>query len=449
MSFDNMKNPTGGVKLERVMKRPGPEVDLLECILDPANVLKAWKRVRANKGAPGIDGMTIAEFPTFAREQWLSVRTAIEEGRYLPRPVKRVEIPKPDGGSRPLGIPAVVDRVIQQAIAQVFVPICDPTFSESSFGFRPGRSAHDAVYRVRDIIKEGYKVAVDVDLSSFFDTVNHDVLMQRLSRHVGDKRVLKLVGSYLRAGVVVNGRLQATPKGVPQGGPLSPLLANILLDDLDRELEKRSHRFARYADDFVILVKSQRAGERVMANIRRFLERRLRLTVNEKKSHVVNVQECTFLGFTFIRGKIRWTEKAFSTFKHRVRQLTGRSWFVSMEHRMRKLAEYIRGWMNYFGISEYYRTIPVLDEWLRRRVRMCYWKQWRWCRTKVRKLRKLGTSLKAAISVGLSRKGYWRLSRTLATQTGMTNRWLAEQGLISIKEQWIRIHYPATARLSS
>lgn len=446
MSFDNMKNPTGGVKLERVMKRPGPEVDLLESILDPANVLKAWKRVRANKGAPGIDGMSIAEFPVFAREQWSSVRTAIEEGSYSPRPVKRVEIPKPGGGSRPLGIPTVLDRVIQQAIAQVLVPICDPTFSESSFGFRPGRSAHDAVYRVRDVIKEGYKTAVDVDLSSFFDTVNHDVLMKRLSRHVGDKRVLKLVGSYLRAGAVVNGRLQATPKGVPQGGPLSPLLANILLDDLDRELEKRGHRFARYADDFVILVKSQRAGERVMASMRRFLERRLRLTVNEKKSRVVSVQECTFLGFTFIRGKIRWTEKAFSTFKHRIRQLTGRSWFVSMEHRMRKLAEYIRGWMNYFGISEYYRPMPVLDEWLRRRVRMCYWKQWRWCRTKVRKLRRLGTSLRAAISVGLSRKAYWRLSRTLATQTGMTNKWLAEQGLISIKEQWVKIHYPATAR---
>jgi len=446
MSFDNMKNPTGGVKLERVMKRPGPEVDLLESILNQANMMKAWKRVRANKGAPGIDGMTIAEFPAFAREQWLEVRTAIEKGCYLPQPVKRVEIPKPDGGSRPLGIPTVIDRVIQQAIAQVLVPICDPTFSESSFGFRPGRSAHDAVYSVRDTIKKGYKVAVDVDLSSFFDTVNHDVLMQRLSRHVGDKRVLRLIGSYLRAGVVADGRFQATPKGVPQGGPLSPLLANILLNDLDRELERRGHSFARYADDFVILVKSQRSGERVMVSVRRFLERRLRLTVNEKKSRVVSVQGCTFLGFTFVRGKIRWTEKAFSTFKHRIRELTGRSWFVSMEHRMRKLAEYIRGWMNYFGISEYYRPMPVLDEWLRRRVRMCYWKQWRWCRTKVRELRKLGTSLKTAISVGLSRKAYWRLSRTLATQSGMTNKWLAEQGLISIKEQWVRIHYPATAR---
>jgi len=446
MSFDNMKNPTGGVKLERVMKRPGPKVDLLESILEPANVQKAWKRVRANKGAAGIDGMTIAQFPAFAREQWSKVRTAIEEGRYSPQPVKRVEIPKPDGGRRPLGIPTVTDRVIQQAIAQVLVPICDPTFSEWSFGFRPGRSAHDAVYRVRDLIKEGYKTAVDVDLSSFFDTVNHDVLMKRLSRHVGDKRLLRLIGSYLRGGVVMNGRLQATPKGVPQGGPLSPLLANILLDDLDRELEKRGHRFARYADDFIILVKSQRAGERVLASLRRFLERRLRLTVNEKKSRVVRVQECTFLGFTFVRGKIRWTEKALMTFKYRIRQLTGRSWFVSMEHRMRKLAEYIRGWMNYFGISEYYRPMPVLDEWLRRRVRMCYWKQWRWCRTKVRKLRKLGTSLRAAISVGISRKGYWRLSRTLATQSGMTNKWLAKQGLISIKEQWVKIHYPATAR---
>jgi RNA-directed DNA polymerase len=285
-----------------------------------------------------------------------------------------------------------------------------------------------------------------MDLAKFFDTVNHDILMHRVSRKVKDKRVLRLIGLYLRAGVMIDGRLHATRKGVPQGGPLSPILSNILLDDLDKELEARGHRFARYADDFIILVKSQRAGERVMLRITRFLERRLRLSVNERKSRVASVEECSFLGFTFRRGRIRWTEKAYREFKRRIRLLTGRSWFVSMEYRLRKLTEYVRGWMNYFGISEYYRPIPELESWLRRRVRMCYWKQWRKTRTKVRRLIKLGTSKRTAILTALSRKGYWRLARTLATHTGMTNKWLQEQGLISIKEQWVRIHYPATAR---
>ena len=285
-----------------------------------------------------------------------------------------------------------------------------------------------------------------MDLAKFFDTVNHDILMHRVSRKVKDKRVLRLIGLYLRAGVMIDGRLHATRKGVPQGGPLSPILSNILLDDLDKELEARGHRFARYADDFIILVKSQRAGERVMLRITRFLERRLRLSVNKRKSRVASVEECSFLGFTFRRGRIRWTEKAYREFKRRIRLLTGRSWFVSIEYRLRKLTEYIRGWMNYFGISEYYRPIPELESWLRRRVRMCYWKQWRKTRTKVRRLIKLGTSKRTAILTALSRKGYWRLARTLATHTGMTNKWLQEQGLISIKEQWVRIHYPATAR---
>jgi RNA-directed DNA polymerase len=236
-----------------------------------------------------------------------------------------------------------------------------------------------------------------MDLAKFFDTVNHDILMHRVSRKVKDKRVLRLIGLYLRAGVMIDGRLHATRKGVPQGGPLSPILSNILLDDLDKELEARGHRFARYADDFIILVKSQRAGERVMLRITRFLERRLRLSVNERKSRVASVEECSFLGFTFRRGRIRWTEKAYREFKRRIRLLTGRSWFVSMEYRLRKLTEYVRGWMNYFGISEYYRPIPELESWLRRRVRMCYWKQWRKTRTKVRRLIKLGTSKRTAM----------------------------------------------------
>jgi RNA-directed DNA polymerase len=289
-------------------------------------------------------------------------------------------------------------------------------------------------------------VAVDVDLARFFDTVEHDVLMARVSRKVQDKRVLKLIGKYLRAGVMINDRLHETRKGVPQGGPLSPMLSNILLDELDKELEKRNHRFARYADDFVILVKSRRAGERVMAGITRFLEKKLRLKINQEKSKVAHTNEITFLGFAFAGAKIRWSDKAFKRFKQRIKELTGRSWGVSMAFRLAKLAEYLRGWMGYFGISELYRPIPEIDHWLRRRVRMCYWKQWRFCRTKVRELTKLGTFLRTAISVGLSRKGPWRLSRTLATQSGMTNQWLKDQGLLSVKDQWVKIHYPATAR---
>jgi RNA-directed DNA polymerase len=285
-----------------------------------------------------------------------------------------------------------------------------------------------------------------MDLSKFFDTVNHDVLMHRVARKVRDKRVLRLIGKYLRAGVMVNGRLQKTRKGVPQGGPLSPLLANILLDDLDKELEKRGQRFVRYADDFIILVKSQRTGERVMASVQKFLERKLKLRVNQDKSQVAKIDQTNFLGFTFRGNKIRWSDKAFQEFKRRIKKLTGRSWFVSMEYRFKNLAQYLRGWMNYFGISEYYRPIPEIDHWLRRRVRMCYWKQWRYARTKVRALRKLGTSLNAAISVAMSRKGPWHLARTLATQTGMTNQWLKEQGLLSVKELWVNIHYPTTVR---
>jgi RNA-directed DNA polymerase len=390
--------------------------------------------------------MPVDDFMAYAHEHWDAIRASLFAGTYQPLPVKRVDIPKATGGTRPLGIPAVLDRLIQQAIAQVLLPIFDPYFSGSSFGFRPGRSAHDAVYRVRDFIRKGYRVAVDADLSKFFDTVEHDVLMCRVSGRVRDKRVLKLIGKYLRAGVVINGRLEETRKGVPQGGPLSPLLSNILLDDLDKELEKRGHRFARYADDFVVLTRSRRAGERVMASITSFLERKLKLKVNQGKSKVASTNEITFLGLAFKGAGIRCSDKALAEFKRRVKELTGRSWGVAMEYRLARLAEYLRGWMGYFGISEYYRPIPEMDHWLRRRVRMCYWKQWRYCRTKVRELTKLGTYLRTAILVGMSRKGPWRLSRTLATQSGMTNQWLKNQGLLSVKELWVNIHYPATAR---
>jgi len=446
MSSHDTVNPTGGVNMGHVMESPDPNEHLLERIVSRENMRRAWKRVKANKGAPGIDDMSIEDFPAFARKNWDTIRESLLAGTYQPLPVLRVEIPKATGGTRPLGIPTVVDRLIQQAMYQVLMPIFDPDFSDHSYGFRPGRSAHAAVYRIRGYIQEGYRTAVDLDLSQFFDTVNHDVLMHRVARKVRDKRVLRLIGKYLRAGVMVNGRMQKTPQGVPQGGPLSPLLANILLDDLDKELERRGHRFVRYADDFVILVKSQRAAERVKAGIQRFLERKLKLTINEDKSQVAPTDHIDFLGFTFKGTKIRWSEKAFREFKRRVKKLTGRSWFVTMSYRMEKLAQYLRGWMNYFGISEYYRPIPEIDHWLRRRVRMCYWKQWRRFRTRVRNLLKLGTHPGVAIPMCFSRKGPWKCARTLATQTGMTNQWLKDQGLLSVKEQWVNIHYPATAR---
>ena len=274
-------------------------------------------------------------------------------------------------------------------------------------------------------------------MAKFLDNVQHDILMARVARRVGDKRLLALIGRYLRAGVVVGEIFEPSELGTPQGGPLSPLLANILLDDLDRELQRRGHRFTRYADDLLILVRSLRAGERVKRSITAYLARRLKLPVNEQKSRVAPIDECEFLGFTFRKSKLRWSASAFEDFKHRVRQLTGRSWGVSMAWRFHKLAQYLRGWMGYFGISQYYRPIPELDEWLRRRVRMCYWKRWRWAPTKVRNLLALGTGKRTAILTAISSKSYWHLSRSLATQTGMTNDWLKGKGLVSIRALWM------------
>jgi len=438
--------PDGRADIWRGESQVSPEENLLEKILSYENMRKAWKQVRSNKGAPGIDGITVDAFPEHTRERWKSIKAELYKGTYTPSAVRRVEIDKPDGGKRPLGIPNVLDRLIQQGIAQVLSDIFDPLFSEYSYGFRPGRSAHQAVHQVREYIREGYTVAVDVDLTKFFDRVNHDILMERVARKVKDKRVLRLIGKYLRAGVVVNGRLQCIREGVPQGGPLSPLLANIVLDELDRELERRGHKFVRYADDFTILVKSQCSGERVLKSITKFLEKKLKLQVNEKKSQVVPTDKSSFLGFSFTGKKIRWSDKSLNEFKRRIRKYTGRSWGVSMSYRMSKLREYIRGWMGYYGISEYYRPVPELDEWLRRRIRMCYWKQWKHYRKRIGTLIKLGVAERDAIYAGLSRKSYWRLSRTMATHKAMSNKWLAEQGLISIREEWIRIHYPATAR---
>ncbi len=446
MSSGAAKNPIGRAEPWRVIERRSLGPISVEEVVQRDNILSAWKQVRANQGAPGIDGISIEEFAAYARKNWKGVRQSLLQGEYRPLPVKRVEIPKDSGGTRQLGIPIIMDRMIQQAISQVLTPVFDPHFSESSFGFRPGRSTHQAVGKVLKDIREGYRWAVDIDLEKLFDTVDHDVLMRRVSRQVRDKGLLRLIGRYLRCGVVVNGRLNQTAKGVPQGGPLSPMLSNILLDDLDKELEKRGHRFARYADDLIILLKSQRAASRVMASISRFLERKLKVKVNRDKRKVVRAQDSSFLGFTFTRMKLTATEKAIHGFKTKLRRLTGRSWGVSMSYRYASLSLYLRGWMNYFGIGMKYNDVVELDHWLRRRIRMCYWKQWRRARKRIGELIKLGSARYQAILTGLSRKSYWHLAKTLSTNMGLSKTFLEEQGLVSIRTLWIQIHYPAKAR---
>lgn len=418
----------------------------MEAILDTRNVSEAWKRVKANKGSAGVDEVSIEDFPDLFRERWPKLRERLEQGTYVPAPTLRVEIDKPDGGKRLLGIPTVLDRVIQQSIVRALGPIFDPTFSESSFGFRPKRSARQAVEQIAGHIKSGRCVAVDLDLSKFFDRVDHDVLMCRLARKVRDKRVLRLIGGYLRAGVQVDGRYQRTAEGVPQGGPLSPLLANIMLDDLDKELERRGHRFARYADDFVVMVKSVRSGERVMSSLRRFLENKLKLKVNEEKSSVAKASELSFLGFAFKGSKIVWSEKSLRAFRYRLRELTSRNWGVSMKWRYAKLAWYMRGWMGYYGISKTYAEIRRLDHWIRRRMRSCYWKQWKTYSNRIRQLMKLGVSRRNAIRSGLTSKGIWKLSKSPSINYAMSNGWLKEQGLLSLKTLWVKIHYPTTVR---
>lgn len=423
------------------MKPALQQQSLFEKVLSKENLKRAWNQVRSNKGAPGIDGLETIEFPLWARQHWKQCEANLRSGRYQPSPVKRVEIDKPDGGKRQLGIPTVIDRVIQQAISQVLTPIFDPTFSVHSFGFRPNRSAHQAVKEVQRYIKQKRRIAVDVDLSKFFDRVNHDLLMSKLSQGVQDKSLLSLIRRYLRSGVMVQGNLQESKEGVPQGGPLSPLLSNIMLDSLDKELESRGHCFSRYADDFVILVKSLRAGERVLASITRYLERRLKLVVNTEKSQVVPAIESKFLGFGFRSGKIRVHSKTLRKFKEKVLELTNRNWGVSMNYQLRKLSHYLRGWINYFGIANMYQQSIDLDQWIRRRVRMCYWRQWRKPKTKIQNLLKRGVSLRLAIACGASGKGPWRSSKTFGLNLALSKEYLCQEGLYSLQNGWIKIHH--------
>jgi RNA-directed DNA polymerase len=426
-------------KTWRNMEKPALNSSLFDEILTDANVIEAWKQVRSNKGGPGIDHIRIEQFTDYLRPRWKRIKHALEQGYYIPLPVARVEIPKPSGGVRKLGIPTVLDRVIQQAIAQVLVGVLDPGFSSSSHGFRPGRSAHGAIRQLQGYVQEGYKFAVDVDIEKFFDNVNHDILMTELGRKVRDKRLLHLIGRYLRAGSRdKNGKFLASTVGTPQGGPLSPLLSNILLDIFDKHMERKGYRFARYCDDFVVLAQTKAEGDAILAEVSTFMKERLQLTVNALKSKVVPIKESAFLGFTFKGKKIMWTDKAFEKFKRRIRELTGRSWGVSMSYRLRKLSEYLRGWMNYFGISQFYSPIQDIDNWIRRRIRMCYWKQWRHIKTKIHKLKELGLPTQFAIITAVSSKSYWRLSKTYGTNAALSNDWLAQQGLVNVKALWCK-----------
>jgi RNA-directed DNA polymerase len=413
--------------------------DLLERILIPQNLRAAWKRVKANKGAPGIDGVTVDAFPARSHGDWEKIRRQLVTGTYRPQPVLRVEIPKRGGGKRPLGIPTVWDRLIQQAILQELTPSFDPTFSESSYGFRPSRSAHGAVRQVRDYAQEGYQVVVDLDLEKFFDRVNHDVLMNRVARRVRDKRVLKLIGRYLRCGVVVDGEMQPTCEGTPQGGPLSPLLANILLDDLDKELEKRGHRFVRYADDVLILVRNTTTARRVMRSMTRFIETKLKLRVNGKKSKVRPLSRTRYLGFRVRGRQIWWSEASVEAFKTEIRRLTNRSWGISMAERLRRLSRYIIGWLGYYGLSEYKKPIAELNGWIRRRVRMCYWKQWKRRGTRIGKLLSLGVEYHLAIGQGKCRRGLWYASNLSGLRYALSNAWLESQGLVSFQQRWVAL----------
>lgn len=440
--WHNNSTPSG----DNIALRENIKLDFNEPLFDSVfltgNLKRAWQQVRANKGAAGVDGLTIEQFPDWAKQHWQQCKAQIVKGDYRPQPVKRVEIDKPDGSKRLLGIPTVLDRIIQQAITQILSPIFDPTFSNNSYGFRPHRNASQAVTQVNGYIKQNRKIAVDVDLSKFFDRVNHDLLMTKLANQIKDKRLMKLIGHYLRAGIMDGGILKPSTEGVPQGGPLSPLLSNIMLDSLDRELEKRNHCFVRYADDFIILLKSKRAGKRVLKSISYYLETGLKLKVNTDKSQVVEVKQSKFLGFTFSRGKIQWHAKSLHKFKQNVRKLTNRNWGVSMRYQLYKLTLYLRGWIHYYGIANAYQKCVDLDHWIRRRVRLCYWRQWRKPRTKVTNLLRRGIATKMAVSCGATRKGPWRSSKTQGIQQALSNHYLKEEGLFSLREGWIKVHYP-------
>jgi len=412
----------------------------MEEVVERQNLQRALKRVCANQGSPGVDGMTVDQLKDHLRVHWPEMRPQLLDGQYTPQPVKQVLIPKPDGGSRTLGIPTVVDRFIQQALLQALTPMYDPGFSDHSFGFRPGRNAHQAVRQAKAYIAQGYEWVVDIDLEKCFDRINHDILMGRLARRISDKRIWRMIRRYLQAGVMVNGVVQERYEGTPQGGPLSPLLSNILLDELDQELERRGHEFCRYADDCNIYVRSERAGKRVMETIEGFLWKRLKLKVNLRKSAVARPQERQFLGFSFTSNrwlKIKLADKALKKVKHRVKKITRRSRGISLLQVVKELNTYLRGWLGYFRLIETPTIIRNLDGWIRRRLRCYMMKQWiKNCHTRYQRLRSLGVSGKGACGIAVSRKGPWALSNAKPVKVALSNRFFAEKSLFFLFDHY-------------
>src|SRR5882724_1843668 len=406
---------------------------LMEEVCERENCKQALARVKANKGSAGVDGMTVHELPEFLKQHWPAIRAQLLSGTYKPQPVRRVEIPKPDGGGmRKLGIPSALDRFIQQAVMQVLQHKWDRTFSDHSYGFRPGRSAHQAVAAAQQYIAAGYRWVVDLDLEKFFDRVNHDKLIAKIAERVSDKRLLKLIRAFLRAGVMEGGLVSPVDEGTPQGGPLSPLLSNIVLDEFDRELERRELRFARYADDSNIYVRSRRAGERVMASLTRFLATKLKLKVNQQKSAVARPWERKFLGFSFTKNrepKRRIAPKAVVRFKERVRELTSRTGGVSIERMAEELAQYLRGWIGYFGKCQTPSVLQSLEEWTRRRLRSVIWKQWKRGTVRFAELRKRGVGKDLAAKTAGSAHGPWRLANSPALAIALPNAYFDSLGI--------------------
>ena len=441
-----MKLPLADQRAEPSPARDEGKVnaELWERVWERQNLLTAVERVERNGGAPGIDGMTVEELRPYLRERWLEIRETLDQQTYKPSPVRRVEIPKPDGGVRQLGIPTVLDRFLQQAIAQALTPLFEPLFSASSYGFRPGRSAHQAIQQAQEYIREGYEWAVDLDLEKYFDRVNHDMLMARVARVVKDKRVLKLIRAYLNSGVMVNGMIMDTEEGTPQGGPLSPLLSNIMLDDLDKELEKRGHKFVRYADDCNIYVKTRRAGERVMGSVKEFLEKKLKLKVNPKKSKVDRATRVKFLGFSFYKRKgevlIRVAKRSRERFREKLRRLTKRTRSGKLADIIQEINQYTMGWIGYYWQANTPSVFEDLDKWIRRRLRQMIWKRWKRGTTRYRELVKLGVP-RGRAGLGAVGKSPWHMSKSPVINEALSNTYLRNSGLKSLKARYQELRF--------
>lgn len=416
---------------------------MLEYILSPSNLNTAYLQVKRNKGAGGVDKMQVEFLRDYLVENKDELITSILRGNYCPNPVRRVEIPKDNGQKRQLGIPTVVDRVVQQAIAQILIPLYEPQFSDHSYGFRPKRNAHQALEKCRKYITEGYGYAVDLDLEKFFDKVNHSKLIEVLSRTVTDGRVVSLIHKYLNAGVQIGGNFQASERGVPQGGPLSPLLSNIMLNELDWELERRGHKFVRYADDMVILCKSKRSAQRVMGSIIRFIEDKLFLKVNMEKSQTVPISKVKFLGYSFYKtkgeGRLRIHPKSVSKMKAKLKELTSRSNGWGNERRKQALRQYITGWVNYFKLADMKSLLLRIDEWYRRRIRMVIWKQWKRIKTKLTNLVKLGVKKSKAWEWANTRKSYWHTANSFILSTTITTDRLRQSGYVFLSDHYQKV----------